>query len=273
MQSKVIGRLQRYTDFGSRYVPAGNVDIWLPPDYEDQDRLPVIYMQDGQNLFDSEVSSSGVDWAIDKAMMRLKENVGIGPAIVVALWSTEQRWLIYMPRKPLDLPGYEQARERFQNEQGELPVSDAYLRFLVEEAKPFVDEAYKSRPGRRHTFVMGASMGALISLYALCEYPQVFGGAACLSSHWPAGEGAVIDYLKEALPPAGKHRFYFDHGTATLDALYPPYQHAVDTVMAEKGYQADRDWISRQFDEAAHSEHAWRKRVDIPLSFLLNHSD
>lgn len=154
---------------------------------------------------------------------------------------------------------------------GDLPRSDAYLRFLVEELKPFIDSHYRTLAGRTHMSIMGSSMGGLISLYALCEYPAVFGGAGCLSTHWPIVEGVITAYLKDALPTPGNHRIYFDYGTVELDAHYEPYQKEVDALMQEAGYQAGKDWMTRRFEGAKHHEEAWRARVHIPLAFLLGH--
>ena len=116
---------------------------------------------------------------------------------------------------------------------------------------------------------MGSSMGGLISAYALCEYPHVFGGAGCVSTHFPAGKGAVIDYLAKNLPKPGAHKLWFDYGTETLDALYEPYQRRMDAVMKAAGYTEGRDWITKKFPGAEHSEKSWRARVDQPLTFLL----
>jgi predicted alpha/beta superfamily hydrolase len=141
---------------------------------------------------------------------------------------------------------------------------------MVEELKPFVDRTFRTEPGEAHTFVMGSSIGALISAYAVAEYPGVFGGAACLSTHWPAGDGAVIAYLRGHLPDPASHRFYFDHGTETLDARYAPFQAQMDEVMKAHGYRQGVNWITRVFPGADHSEASWSKRVDIPLAFLLD---
>ncbi len=152
---------------------------------------------------------------------------------------------------------------------GEKIVSDDYLKFLVNELKPFIDKTYQTQPDRESTFVIGSSMGGMISDYAIAEYPNVFGGAACLSTHWPLGDGAVITWYKDHWPAAGVHRIYFDHGTETLDAQYEPYQLNMDEVMRSKGYRSGEDWISRRFDGADHSPRAWRERLHIPLIFLL----
>ncbi len=144
----------------------------------------------------------------------------------------------------------------------------AGLTYSFQERTP-VDAAYRTRPEREHTFIMGSSMGGLISLYALCEYPDVFGGAGCLSTHWPAVKSAILPYLHDHLPTPGRHKLYFDYGTAGLDAAYEPYQRTVDALMQEHGYTPGYDWLTRQFPGADHNEAAWQARVHIPLTFLM----
>lgn len=269
MGTNIIGTLKRHPDFVSRFVAARNIDVWLPPGYDGKHPLPVIYMQDGHNLFDPAVSNGGEVWAMDRTVTRLAGDGVIPAAIVVGIWDTARRFREYMPRKPLAMAD-EKRQARFARENGGMPLSDAYLRFLIEEVKPLVDRTCLTQADRAHTFIMGSSMGALLSLYALCEYPDVFGGAGCLSTHWPAGDGIMVDYLKTALPQPGRHRIYFDYGTQTLDALYEPYQMRVDKVMRATGCQEDRDWMTRRFEGAEHNERAWRERVKIPLKFLLS---
>ena len=116
---------------------------------------------------------------------------------------------------------------------------------------------------------MGSSMGGVISAYAVAEYPEVFGGAACLSTDWNVAEGAFVDWLEDHWPAAGSHRVYFDHGTETYDAHYGPYQLKMDEVLRDKGYRAGDDWITRRFEGADNTPRAWRERLHIPLRFLL----
>jgi hypothetical protein len=119
-------------------------------------------------------------------------------------------------------------------------------------------------------------MGGLISMYAICEYPAVFGGAACLSTHWPGIfqvennpiPNAFYRYLKKNLPNPKNHKIYFDFGTATLDALYEPLQNEVDLIMKQKGFST-KNWITKKFEGENHSEIAWQKRLHIPFEFLL----
>lgn len=112
-------------------------------------------------------------------------------------------------------------------------------------------------------------MGGLISCYAISEYPEVFGGAACLSTHWPAINGVFLNYVKTNLPDPQNHKIYFDYGTQTLDSLYEPYQLIVDSLMIKRGYNKNVNWLTRKFEGAKHDENSWKSRLHIPLEFLL----
>jgi predicted alpha/beta superfamily hydrolase len=148
-------------------------------------------------------------------------------------------------------------------------LSDAYLRFITTELKPFIDQTYRTKRERDDTFIMGSSMGALISLYAMNELPGIFGGAACLSPHWPAADGAMLDYLRRGVAKPDQHRLYFDHGTVALDSLYGPYQRQVDAIFRSRQYEDGERFTTRVFEGADHSERSWRRRLDAPLEFLL----
>jgi len=228
-------------------------------------------MHDGQNLFDPKTSFIGVDWGIAEAIERLSAEKRGREAIVVGIWNTSKRVLEYMPQRPFEisLEARMKARLRLGRWVFGRPLSDNYLKFILAEVKPFIDERYRTLSDREHTFIMGSSMGGLVSLYAVCEYPHVFAGAGCLSTHWPAVRGVIVDYLARVLPQAGNHKIYFDYGTRTLDARYEVYQEQVDRVMRTKGYQKGEDWMTLKFEGAEHGESAWRERVHIPLEFLL----
>ncbi|WP_374689173.1 alpha/beta hydrolase [Promineifilum sp.] len=261
----------RHEAFPSRLVMPRHVDVWLPPDYnaEPARRYPVLYLHDGQNCFDPKDCAFGVAWEVQHALLRLVMAGEARPAILVGVWNVEPlRLMDYRPARPFHYLS-ERARTLVTAGMGGMPQSDAYLAYLVRELKPFIDLTYRTRPGRDDTFIMGSSMGGLISLYALCEYPEVFGSAACVSTHWPAVEGVIAPYLRDTLPPPGTHRLYFDHGTETLDALYAPIQAEVDGAMAAAGYTRGRDWLTLPFPGARHFEKDWQERVHIPLRFLL----
>lgn len=266
----VAGAMESWQDVPSRFVAARDADVWLPPSYAShpQRRYPVLYMHDGQNLFDPKLVWGGNDWDVDGAMTRLVAEGKVREAIVVGVWNSPRRFDEYMPQV-VQGDTVRTGVDWYPSVPRAALISDDYLRFLVEELKPFVDTRYRTLPGRDDTAVMGSSMGGLISLYALAKYPQVFGGAGAVSTHWPAGDGAMVDWLGAQLPPAGSHRIWFDHGTATLDAMYAPYQQRMDAAMRASDWTEGRDWSSRVFEGAAHEEASWRVRVDQPLLFLL----
>jgi len=272
----VTGTLLRYPSFPSKFVDAREVDVWLPADYERNktESYPALYMQDGQNLFDASRNVfNHSEWGVDETMTRLIAEKRIPPAIVVGIWNnTSKRSREYMPQKAATWAQQKDGSVVILADE-KLPVSeivsDKYLRFMVEELKPFIDAKYRTKRAREYTFVMGSSLGGLISAYAISEYPQVYGGAACMSTHWPAGEGAMIQYLKGHLPDPRLHRIYFDFGTEALDQMYEPYQLKMDEVMKSAGYTLGENWETQKFPGASHSEESWGKRLEVPLTFLL----
>ena len=265
------GRIEKHPAFASKFVAAREIDVWLPPGYDaDQAaRYPVIYMHDGQNIFEAGTAFGGSSWEVGHAVERLISAGKIRGAIIVGVWNIGKgRFEEYLPQKAVSGADVTHYAGKAKVSAANLR-SDAYLKFLVEEVKPFVDRGYRTESGAANTFIMGSSMGGLISAYALAEYPLVFGGAGCVSTHWPAADGSVIDYLAQHLPKPGAHKFYFDHGTTTLDAQYEPHQKRMDAVLRAAGYTEGKDWITKKFTGADHTEKSWRERVEVPLRFLL----
>lgn len=270
------GRIERLAHFPSRHVDARHVDVWLPADYSPARRYQVLYMHDGQMLFDAATTWNKQTWDVHLAVDRLVRAGRIPPTLVVGVWNNGRfRHSEYYPQKflPYLEPGL---RESFVTRalQG-APRADAYLRFLVEELKPAIDARFSTQPGPEATFLMGSSMGALISIYALNEQPQVFGGAAGLSVHWVGtGEAnaalplAAFNYLRDHLVPPQGRRLYMDRGTTELDAIYGPYQAFIDEIVRDRGWGSGQV-MSRVFEGTGHNERAWAQRLDVPLTFLL----
>lgn len=275
------GRIERHTLTGAEIVMPRNIDVWLPADYDTTKKYAVIYMHDGQMLFDSTTTWNNQEWgADDVAALLIRENK-IKPCIIVGMWNRDDyRYSEYYPEKSLNsLPKHKKERFIRKEMKGE-PLGDEYLRFVVNEVKPFIDRSYSTLADRDNTFVMGSSMGGLISLYAICEYPDTFGGAGCLSSHLPMGgvnifrkydnrlARAFRRYIAANLPDPKSHKIYFDYGTKTLDKWYEPYQKKVDKLMNPAGYN-ETNWITLKFEGADHSERSWNSRLSVPLIFLL----
>lgn len=277
------GRLIEYEAVASAHLGPRNVTVWLPPGYDaGVERYPVLYMHDGQNLFDPARANFG-EWGVDEHLVRLIETGQVRAPIVVGVWNTLLRLREYVPADLIaSLPT--EVRGTLLPMYGGAPLSDAYLRFLVEELKPRIDAEYRTLPGRDDTATMGSSMGGLISLYAMMKHPDVFGAAGCLSTHWPLRlerlEGdalntwreAVVqawsDVIRRGLPDPATHRLYMDRGDETLDQFYAFFQSRIDTVIRDAGWGPDR-FKTLVFPTAEHNEKSWNSRLDVPLTFLL----
>ncbi len=271
------GRIKRLAAFPSRFVDARHVDVWLPRGYSAAVPHAVLYLHDGQMLYDAGTTWNRQAWRVQDAAQRLIDAGRIPPTLVVGVWNNgKYRHSEYFPQKFLaGMPPAQ--RDRFVQEalQGQ-PRSDAYLRFLVEELKPAIDARYATRRDAAGTLLMGSSMGGLISVYAMNEYPAVFGGAAGLSTHWvgafkpnAAIPLAGFNYLRAHLADPATHRLYQDHGTTELDAIYAPYQLIVNDLARERGYADGVNFETRVFEGTGHNETAWAERLEVPLLFLL----
>jgi predicted alpha/beta superfamily hydrolase len=237
----------------------------LPPSYAEGDkRYPVIYMHDGQNLFDQSLSFAG-EWQVDETMLALAEE-GI-EAIVVGVSNMGTR----------RIDEYSPFRDRRLRKGGR---GDWYVAFLADTVKPLVDREFRTLPGREHTGVLGSSMGGLISLYAFFRRPEVFGFAGVMSpSLWFAQE-AIFPYVEHA--PLSSGKIYIDIGTHEgIDpraALRSPHKYVnryvgaarrMRDLLASKGYQPGAALRYEEEEAAAHSEPAWAGRLPDALRWLL----
>ncbi len=278
------GIIQRIDSFPSKFITPRTIDVWLPDDYLEDKKYAVLYMHDGQMLFDATKTWNKQEWKVDEIVSTLVEEGKIKDIIVVAIWNIPKtRFTDYYPKKALELLS-ENVRDSLFNEakkRGDTLSlnnfqADNYLKFMVDELKPHIDKHYSTLTDYRNTFISGASMGGLISMYAVCEYPEVFGGAACISTHWPGimpsnnnpVPATFFSYMNANLPSSKTHTFYFDYGTETLDQYYPQYLGDIDSIFFGKGY-TEKNYMNLEFEGADHSEESWNRRFDIPLTFLL----
>lgn len=272
------GEIIRHADFPSQFVDARNIDVWLPEGYSENEKYAVLYMHDGQMLFDKTTTWNKQEWGVDEVLTDLYKQQAINKCIVVGIWNNDnKRHAEYFPQRAWQIiDEAEQSAilekdDAFVNESmiKEGLLADEYLKFIVRELKPFIDNKYNTKADKNNTFIMGSSMGGLISCYAICEYPGIFGAAVCMSTHWPAVDGITVNYLKNHLPNPNTHKIYFDYGTATLDALYEPYQLKVNKIMKKNGFVMDDSFVSKKFEGEPHTEIAWNKRLHIPLRYIL----
>lgn len=267
------GQLDTYTDFPSSFVAPRTVRVWTPSDYNPSQQYDVLYMHDGQMLWDTAFAWNKQEWGVDEALDSLIANRIIRPTIVVGIDNTANRIGEYCPENIAQL--LPEAANIYKDI---VPEGNAYLRFIVEELKPFIDSTYSTHTEREHTFVMGSSCGGLISSYAVCQYPDVFGGAACLSTHCtlafpdPTVQDSTLmkayrDYLVQHIP-TNRVLLYMDNGDQTLDANYVTAQRLLNQTLWDNGW--DDEWFMYQFfPGTAHTETDWRARLHIPVTFLL----
>lgn len=279
------GDLFRIEKYKSNYVSARNVEVWLPESYDGIKKHQVLYMHDGQMLYDSTKTWNKQEWQVDEQLSQMIAQHKLPPTIVVSTWSVaEDRRSDYFPEKAFEMLD-DKSRKAFLNYAKKRskhffkpqPKSDAYLKFLVEEVKPKIDAALAVYTDAEHTIIGGSSMGGLISFYAVTEYPEVFGNAFGMSTHWPGGlrytenpfPAQFFSYLDLKLDHLKNHKFYFDFGTEKADRVYGTYKTEVDQLFKDHGFDSS-NYKNLKFEGADHSELSWQKRLAIPLTFTLN---
>ncbi|MFY9242412.1 MAG: alpha/beta hydrolase-fold protein [Polaribacter sp.] len=275
------GKLIRVDSFPSKNIVPRPVDVWLPENYSSEKKYAVLYMHDGQNLFDETTTWNKQEWKIDEVATQLMKDGVVRDFIVVGIHNIPQiRWQDLFPEKAMDFLSKEDKDALYEDaSKNNFNINlkgDEYLKFLVNELKPYINDSYSVYTNKENTFVAGSSMGGLMSMYAVAEYPEVFEGAACISTHWVGGSPkennalpqAIFEYLEENLPSTESHKMYFDYGNKTLDQYYPQYAPKVDSIFKNGGY-SDSNFKNLFFEGTNHSELSWQKRVDIPLTFLL----
>jgi predicted alpha/beta superfamily hydrolase len=218
--------------------------VYLPPSHAAGNRrYPVIYMQDGQNLFDEATGFGGWEWHVDETLETLSQG-GIEAIAVGLPHAGDDRISEYSP-----FDGFRPGR------------GDAYLSFIIDTVKPLIDAAFLTQPGRQHTGLFGSSMGGLISLYGFFSRPEVFGFAGAMSPALWYARGAIYRYVREA--PFNAGRLYLDHGSRESSAA------RMAKLLAEKGYRAGHDLVYVNEDGGEHNEAAWARRLPDALRFLL----
>ena len=282
LAAEATGRLVEYERVAAEGLPDQRLSIWLPPGYDaGERRYPVLYMHDGHNLFDLKNSNFNKIWAADKAMLTAIRSGKVEPHIIIGIWAPgPDRYRQYLPRSAYDAAPPAIKAQMDATGGGEI-ISQNYLAWIAGPLKAWVDASFRTRPGRDDTAIVGSSMGGLMSCYAFLEKPEVFGRAGCVSSHWPAvdprsvaGEDSGVKQMWDAWfaarlgKPYGR-RVWMDHGTATLDAFYAPYQQVLDARFAAAGWEKGRDWESRVYEGAEHEENAWAARLPEVFGWLL----
>jgi predicted alpha/beta superfamily hydrolase len=252
----LTGDVTSHPDFRSRIL-GGKRRIWvyLPPSYgsDPERRFPVLYLQDGQNVFDGATAFlAGREWEADETAERLIDDGRIEPLIIVAVDNGGER----------RIDEYTPAPDARDHGGG----ADLYGRMLTEELKPWVDQTYRTRPDREDTGIGGSSLGALVSLWVGLSHPEIFGKIAALSPSVWWDDGYILRFVT-ALPEKPDTRIWVDIGTKEGGRSLADARRLRDALLA-RGWREGRDLRYVEAAGARHGESAWAKRFPEVLEFL-----
>lgn len=237
-----------------------DVLVYLPPGYADSvgqenesRRFPVLYLQDGQNLFDAATSFHGVEWGVDETAQRLILGGRIEPLIIVGVYNTgDSRMDEYTP-----------TQDPRQKRGGK---ADLYGRFLIEELKPFLDRNYRTLAGPEFTGLGGSSLGALVTLYLGLKNPQVFSKLMVMSPSVWWDHGMILRFAQQ-LRAKPSTRIWLDIGSKE-GKFTPGYVRQLRDLLITQGWRLDADLKFTEIRGGHHTEAAWAKRVEPALRFL-----
>ena len=260
-KSTVTGTLILHTAFGSiNLKQPRTIAVWLPPSYaESTERYPVLYLHDGQNLFDASTAAFGTEWNADETATDRIEQSRISPIILVGIWNTPARIMEYTPT--------------FDKSIGAGGSGDAYVHFLVEELKPFIDRSYRTKPDRKSTVIGGSSLGGLISLYACEKSSSTFSGCAAISPTLGWDDEAFLKGVEQSADWVHSSRIWLDMGSkegksheTQTNSLKRANRFA--DIMKGIGKVQGNDLHVLTIPDGQHNEAAWSKRFGDVLEFF-----
>jgi len=264
LRAKDDGRLRLHRRFPSRYLSTPrDLIVYLPPGYEaggdgaGAARYPVLYLQDGQNLFDAATAFAGNEWRADITADDLIRRGRIEPLILVGLYNTGVR----------RISEYTPTRDRRLLKGGK---ASRYAQMLAREVKPFIDQTYRTRKAAADTAAGGSSLGALTALVAGIDYPRVFGKFALLSPSVWWDDHSILRLIEAWTPRQPRPRIWLDAGTAEGRS---PAKVVEDTrllrnALAGKGWREGSDFHYEEAQDHAHNEQAWGERFGQVLEYL-----
>ena len=253
VRGQITGQVKYHRQMKGAGIRPRDIIVWVPPNYDaSKDKYPVLYMHDGQNIIDPKTSAFGVDWEVDETCTNLIEEKEIEPLIVVGIYNTPDRSREYLP--------------------GEMGA--AYMKFVAGTLKQFIDQTYRTKSGRTHTYTGGSSAGGLCAFMLIWEHADVFSKAICMSPafRYKNADGALaFDYvpsIQDRDRPRYSVLFYLDNGGVGLDKTLQPGIDEAMNALKEKGLKPGRDfhWVHAAQDR--HFESAWAKRFPKALKTI-----
>jgi len=257
----ITGTVEFHREFKSKYLlPSRDIAVYLPPGYDatSSKRYPVLYMHDGQNLFDANTSTFGVEWQADETAQRLIEAGRIEPLIIVGIYNSRERTDEYTP-----------GRDQNRKAGGK---GERYAKMLIEEVIPFIESAYRVDASRSARGIGGSSLGGLISLYICQQYPETFSRCLVVSPALWWNDHAVVKSLKSDNAGLKNLRIWLDMGTKEgrqIDEFTTAIRdtRALVKVFEAAGMQAEKDFKYVEIEGGEHNEASWAQRFGDMLEF------
>lgn len=246
-EGQITGNVVFHQNMKYKNLLPRDISVWLPPGYEENKtkRYPVLYMHDGQNIFDPSTSYTKIDWQIDEAADSLIRNGCITPIIVVGINNTKNRTAEYTPG----------------------PISKDYMEFIVSKLKPFIDNNYRTLPDRNNTAVGGSSAGGTISFMLLWEYNNIFSKAACFSPAFIVPEFNYVNKIKQSGIKKDFLLYLYNGGIGLEVQLQYGYDLLINKL-ENFGYKENVNFFSAIDSSAVHNEKAWAKQFPNMLKTL-----
>ena len=252
----LTGDFRRHPKFRSRFLPSEHtLMVYRPPGYRDDRvrRFPVLYLHDGQNVFDRTTSATGAEWSVDETAQRLIEAGVIEPLIIVGIYNAGDR----------RIDEYTPTRDSKKKVGGK---ADAYARMLVQEVKPFIDRRYRTLRSAPNTGLGGSSLGGLLTMHLGLRFPTVFNRLAVLSPSVWWDDRAIVREV-DALPAKLPLRIWLDAGTSE-GAEVTRDSRMLRDALVRKGWVEGQDLTYLEAEGGGHNEQSWATRVEGVLRFL-----
>lgn len=247
------------------------VDYWAPK----ASTSHLLVAHDGQNVFDKRTATRHQTWRMAQSAINVSKELGTVPPAIIAVFHSRTptnpwgRIIDLAPQDPFQNGVPAVASSAPPPVSAEELMGNAYLAQITDVIAPEITAELGLDLAKLDTALIGSSMGGLAALYGLGKRSDFFTTGLALSTHWVAGDYALVDALIDLLPKPGKHKIWMSHGTRGHDAKYAPYQKHADAKMKEAGWHLGKDFETRVYNRSGHNERSWARYLDQPMKFWL----